>query len=447
MTKKLTILFFSILFFGVSCGKFDEDFSSEKDLQTLTLKLAYPEASPYGATKGIEITLTDNLGGVFQCTTDENGVAEFKIPCGIYSANVSDERGIYVFNGKLSEIILTSKQPVSSEIKLSLANINKLIIKELYCGGCQTDDGSGYTRHDKYVTLYNNSSDTLKINNLCLGIGTPYNSTGTNTNYVKGELAYASEGFTPAAMGIWYYPETIEFLPFEEKVISIYGAIDFTVTYSNSVNLAKKEYYVLYDETCERYASDTHFYPAPYDGIPKSHYFKALVYGLGTSWIVSVTSPCFFIFHLDENPATFSSDENNHYFDGNKSGSWGAFGSFLKIPNKNILDAIEVFTTRYDGNKKRLSPEIDGGYVWHTNQYGYTLYRNVNAAATEKLPENQGKIVYGYTGGTSDIEKGSSDPSGIDAEASIKNGAHIIYCNTNNSSNDFHQRRIAAIKD
>ena len=40
----------------------------------------------------------------------------------------------------------------------------------------------------------------------------------------------------------------------------------------------------------------------------------------------------------------------------------------------------------------------------------------------------------------------STDPSGIDAEASIKNGAVIVYQDTNNSSKDFHQRKVASLK-
>ena len=40
----------------------------------------------------------------------------------------------------------------------------------------------------------------------------------------------------------------------------------------------------------------------------------------------------------------------------------------------------------------------------------------------------------------------STDLSGIDAEASIANGAHIIYMDTNNSMNDFHQRKVASLK-
>jgi hypothetical protein len=48
--------------------------------------------------------------------------------------------------------------------------------------------------------------------------------------------------------------------------------------------------------------------------------------------------------------------------------------------------------------------------------------------------------------GTSDLEEGSTDPSGIDAEASIKMGARIVYMDTNNSGNDFHQRKEASLR-
>ena len=66
----------------------------------------------------------------------------------------------------------------------------------------------------------------------------------------------------------------------------------------------------------------------------------------------------------------------------------------------------------------------------------------------EELAENAGKIVYNYAGGTFDAatNSGSTDPSGIDAEASIAAGAHIIYKDTNDSGKDFHERTKASIK-
>ena len=65
--------------------------------------------------------------------------------------------------------------------------------------------------------------------------------------------------------------------------------------------------------------------------------------------------------------------------------------------------------------------------------------------STEALSENAGKLVYSYAGGTADVE-GTTDPSEIDAEASIAKGAHIIYSETNDTSKDFHQRKVASLK-
>ena len=71
-------------------------------------------------------------------------------------------------------------------------------------------------------------------------------------------------------------------------------------------------------------------------------------------------------------------------------------------------------------------------------------YRNVDKEATESIAENEGKIVYDYAGGTAETE-GSTDPSGIDAEKSIANGARIVYLDSNNSTKDFHQRKFASL--
>ena len=114
----------------------------------------------------------------------------------------------------------------------------------------------------------------------------------------------------------------------------------------------------------------------------------------------------------------------------------------FKIPTSWIIDGVEVYSNGYKSqNKKRLTPEIDGGSVLLTNQKGHTLYRNVDKTATEALPENAGKLVYTYTMGVT-----TGDPNNIDAEASIKKGAHIVYMDTNNSTDDFHERKEFSIR-
>lgn len=119
----------------------------------------------------------------------------------------------------------------------------------------------------------------------------------------------------------------------------------------------------------------------------------------------------------------------------------------VKFPKTNVVDALDIWgAANLEKSNARFSADINTGYVAITNKLGYTAYRNVDKEATEALEENAGKLVYDYAGGTQDEANGSTDPSGIDAEASIANGAHIIYSDTNDSGKDFHQRRVASIK-
>ena len=69
-------------------------------------------------------------------------------------------------------------------------------------------------------------------------------------------------------------------------------------------------------------------------------------------------------------------------------------------------------------------------------------------AATKAIPGNEALLVYGLSA-TPDASQGvvPADPSGIHAEASAKQGAFIIYQDTNNSSNDFFERYQATLRD
>jgi hypothetical protein len=110
----------------------------------------------------------------------------------------------------------------------------------------------------------------------------------------------------------------------------------------------------------------------------------------------------------------------------------------LKVPYDWVRDAVEVFNGSSNNNNKRFSPEADGGFVYLSKNYlGHTLYRNVDKEATLAIEGNEDKLVYNYTLG--------NDPSGIDAEESIKNGCKIVYKDTNNSTNDFHERTVQSL--
>jgi len=222
------------------------------------------------------------------------------------------------------------------------------------------------------------------------------------------------------------------------------GSIDNTQTVSNSVNYANADYYCMYDPDAGWTANmNTNYYPTPADVIPASHYLKGCMFSQGSAWALSVACPAVFIFRLEgTTPKAFSSDTNNDWYMPTYENS----AAFLckKVPQSSVIDGIEVFSSKYAGEEqyKRLSSNIDAGYVFMTNYMGHTLYRNVDAEATKAIEGNADKLVYNYAGGY----ESSTDPSGIDAEASIKNGAKIVYLDTDNSTADFHERVSFSIK-
>ena len=322
-------------------------------------------------------------------------------------------------------------------------NVDQIIIKEIYNGGCPMDEGTDMFHMDKCIILYNNCPQQAVVNNLCFGMATPYNAESPSINTIYGEdgrLVYESEGFTPAQNAIWYYPHSLVIEPYSQVVINVHGAIDNTQTYSQSVNYANKDYYCMYDP--ESGYNNTKYYPTPADVIPKSHYLKTVKYGQGNAWPLSTTAPALFIFQPQNmDPVTFANNADNLWYA--PSMAQTPVYACVKVPNEWIIDAVEVFNAaKKEDSKKRLTADLDVSYVYLTNKLGHSLYRNVDKEMTESLAENNGKLVYGYALGVD----GSTDTSGIDAEASIRNGAHIIYQDNNNSSEDFHERQKCSLR-
>lgn len=414
----------------------------------VTVQLLNSEDKPLDSFEGIKVQLYDSKETVFDAVANKEGEASFKVPVGIYRATASYSRKEMddistIYDWSVGNIVVTNKWNDSTltELKLTESNAGNLIIKELYVGGCPKDDGSGYFQMDKYVILYNNSDKQMKVDNLCLGMVQPYNAQGTNKDYIEGKLIYENENWIPAGTGIWYYPGTLIVEPRKDVVIALNNATINTNTYSLSVDFNSPDYYCTYD--LDAYKNDS-YYPAPDATIPRKNYWSAVHYGKGNAWSLSNSSPAFFIFQTKGvSPREFANNqENTNYYGGNPND----VNTRKMIPVEWILDGIEIFTSSSDKNQKRLTSKVDAGQTYLTNKQGYSSYRNVDKKATEAIKENAGKLVYNYNKGTLTDNKNSTDPSGIDAEASVKNGAIIVYQDTNNSTNDFHQRKEASLK-
>ena len=435
--KNLFYVFLCTLLCFYSCNDNDDDYKT----YNVSVRLAYPADSEFSVKEGVTVKLLNSNSMVSEAQTDAYGIATFTVPEGVYEASASEERvsgaSSVSFNAVRSNISVTSAWSDDVIVLDLIASTSgQIIIKELYVGGCQTNDGSGSFGRDQYVVLYNNSNSVLNVGDVCLAMVLPYNATGANRDYIDGILFYESQGWIPAGTGVWYFTNDVNLEPGKQIVIALNNAVNNTVTYSNSINFSNPEYYCTYDITS--YANTT-YYPAPVETIPTSHYLKAYHYGTGNAWPLSTTSPAFFLFSVKGTTlANFIGDASNVDLYGGSTSQVRK-----KVPVDWVIDGIEVYSKGATNNMKRLTGAVDAGYTELTNRFGHTSYRNVNKEATEAIEGNSAKLIYNYNLGV----ENSTDPSGIDAEASIKNGARIIYKDTNNSSNDFHQRRVASIKN
>lgn len=355
--------------------------------------------------------------------------------------NKTDGKSVELTTSDIQDIQFVTEE--ETQTTLPDKNVDQIIIKELYNGGCPMDEGTESFHMDKSIILYNNCPQQAVVNNLCFAFATPYNAEAPSNSAIygtDGKLVYEDEGFMPALNGIWYYPHSLVIEPYSQVVVNVHGAIDNTKTYSQSVNYANKDYYCMYDP--ESGYNNTRYYPTPADVIPTSHYLKTVKYGQGNAWALSVRSPALFIFQpRDVTPQSFATNADNLWYAPGEAHD--AIHACIKVPNDWIIDAVEVYNGADKENcKKRLTADLDVGYVYLTNQLGHVLYRNVDQEWTESLPENAGRLVYGYSLGVG----ASTDPSGIDAEASIRNGAHIIFQDNNNSSDDFHERQKSSLR-
>ena len=398
------------------------------------------------AQNGVTVSLADAAGtATFEAVTDAAGIAKFTVNPGSYTAtatfkNVENGKRV-VYNGS-NTAILVAAGPAEAPFKLELQKIEsqQLIIKELYNGGCMKNDNSSAYQNDKYIIVYNNSEFEADASDLVIGIVNPYNANSSNRYYSGDNLVYANENWIPAGGGIYCFKNPLTIPAYSQIVIAVFGAIDHTTTVSASVNLANAEYYWMANTDIPGYTMAKY---VAADVIPASHYMSGYQINMGTAWVLSNTSPGLFIGKMDA-ASLKALCTNTDAFD--ETAGTGNINWAAKFPKANVVGAIEVFgAATLDASHYRFPSDINTGYAKLTNQKGYSLYRNVDKEATEALPENAGKLVYNYALGTQDVD-GSTDPSGIDAEASAAAGAHIIYKQTLDCSKDFHQRRVASLK-
>ncbi len=318
----------------------------------------------------------------------------------------------------------------------------QVIIQETNIGGSvKASTGKGAYGGCKGNILYNNGGKAVTLSNFGIAFCAPMNANVENKNIVDGKLYFEAEGWIPALQGLWYYPGSVTIQPYSDLVIALTSAIDHTQTTDGALLFDLSNA----DMACYDLAvfNNKDQYEAPAK-VTEDKWLKGFKYSTANAWPVSIMCPALYIFSA---PTTVTLSEwladeaNAAYVNGDTKQS--VANKAAKIPMEWVIDGVELFqTTSVEKSTKRLPTSIDAGYGLYLNGKCYSAYRNIDEKATVNLGDNITKLVYNYADGV----EGTTDPSGIDAVASIKKGAKIIYQDTNNSSVDFHLRKAWSLK-
>ncbi len=404
-TKVGAMLLMAVL--AVSCTSFDDAHPYNGDLATLEIASVYPDG--YASAEDIEVKATEiTNGNYYIAKTDDKGRATFRIPRGAYRITLAELRGEKLFNGTLEEVRLTNSgtEPVKLELPVFLSIPGKIVIKEIYCGGCPKAPATGNLQNDQYVILHNNDSQTQYLDGLCFGTLAPSTSAGTN-NWVKpgndGQLVF--QEFAPIIECVWQFQGTgtdFPLTPGEDAVIAICGAVDFTQEFPLSVDLNQPDYFATFSRL---HFENEKWNFTPGDQIRPERILKMLKKtGKSNAYTLAIQSPAIVIFRPEE-----GFDFEAYLNDDSRCVATDPAGSAkcIKVAWEWILDGVEVFYST--NNNKRLKPEVDAGAFPFSILYqGHTIHRK------------------------------------LDEKASALAG-HEIYVDTNNSSDDFYERSTQSL--
>lgn len=370
----------------------------EGSLQTLVVALEYPEGYESQARAGVTVNIEDinNLVN-YTASTGEGGVATMQLPRGLYRIGVSDRVDNDIFNGTQDRVVLDTDRSLGMPLVYSKAGT--LLIKEIYCGGCNMYPQVGNYQSDQYIILHNNDTKVAYLDSLCFGTLAPYNSNSSNP---WGGVAPSA----PVIQALWQFGGTGESFPLEpgeDAVLCLRGAIDHTVQYPLSVNLNQEGYFVCYNNT---YFTNTTYHPAPGDKISPERYLDVVVkVGQANAYTFSINSPTVIIFRPQGTSAKeFVRGEGNVV-----SIPGSSVDRVVMVPWEWIIDGVEVFNGSTSSNTKRIRGDVDAGYVTLSETFqGHSLIR------------------------------------AVDEELSAVNGFEVLK-DSNNSSEDFSERAKATL--
>ncbi|MDD3038691.1 DUF4876 domain-containing protein [Bacteroides sp.] len=340
----------------------------------VNVQVVFSEGAATESFDGIKVVLTNKTGGtVYTSACSSAGVAAFVVEPGDYAASVHYQTttGV-VFNGRIESLsLLPNTDEAVRTVKLALtqAKTNALVIKEVYYDGCKGKAGEDYD-FDQYITLYNNSDETIYLDGLCVaevdfshGIGSPWMELDPDMERI------------PAGYFTWQFPGNGQDYPLPsgaETTIAT-NAVNHTAGeygHQNSVNLSAVDW-GFYHPTLKNVI-------AP-DVKPMTMLLKV---GTSNNSGFSMWGPTVMVFALpvSDVPAYVADPANREM----EPDFWGDPNEmFLMVPREWIIDCVECVSADADAGVKRVPAVLDNEpFIFSSGNYSGKSFVRKKSVAT-----------------------------------------------------------------
>ncbi len=346
------------------------------------------------------VTFTNtNTGEITELETSGKSVSVSQLIEGVYDVVATARYSIYNYLGSAKAVVIDSEDALSS-IKISATKSSSLIFKEIFYCGSKTPAKTNYMK-DNYFEIYNNGSEPVYVDGLCISSSSNYSSSAINFADNNGHLVAANGSSTTMVANdyvavkdiIWQIPgdgKTYLLNPGESFIIAS-SATDHTAADKNpnSIDLSSAEF----ETVCDKYIENGQVDNPSSDNMILLNPQNATI---TKQYLVSVANAGLILFAPSSPVADATLIAN---YNGGKPS-----GTYVPILRSDVLDGVNW--VKNSTTNPYLPENIDAGKTWVSG-----TYVKESIVRKEEGKSSEGNPIYQDTNNSTNDFTVAKDPS------------------------------------
>lgn len=346
------------------------------------------------------VTFTNtNTGEITELETSGKSVSVSQLIEGVYDVVATARYSIYNYLGSAKAVVIDSEDALTS-LKISATKSSSLIFKEIFYCGSKTPAKTNYMK-DNYFEIYNNGSEPVYVDGLCISSSSNYSSSAINFADNNGHLVAADGSSTTMVADdyvavkdiIWQIPgdgKTYLLNPGESFIIAS-SATDHTAADKNpnSIDLSSAEF----ETICDKYIENGQVDNPSSDNMILLNPQNATI---TKQYLVSVANAGLILFAPSSPVADATLIAN---YNGGKPS-----GTYVPILRSDVLEGVNW--VKNSTTNPYLPENIDAGKTWVSG-----TYVKESIVRKEEGKSSEGNPIYQDTNNSTNDFTVAKDPS------------------------------------